>query len=177
MGEGSASGKMLFPRALRRAAPHRWNVVPFRTFQRCVPPRHYRPQVSLRSRTLPKRHASVAAETAAEGSQWVALTSETGRKAVGYWLLGSCGVVFSMVLLGGVTRLTHSGLSMVEWKPQVLSPPMNEEEWEVEFAKYRQFPEFYKLHPDMTMEEFKPIYWFEYSHHMLGRALGVLFAV
>jgi len=173
---------MLLPRAHRRATTTHWRPIStfsrtFPTFSRCAPPR-----VPLRSRprggaASKKRYAHAIAAESVEGTRWVALTSAAGRKAVGYWLLGSCGVVFSMVLLGGVTRLTHSGLSMVEWKPQVVRPPMSEEEWEVEFAKYRQFPEFYKLHPDMTLEEFKPIYWFEYSHRMLGRALGVIFAI
>jgi len=110
-------------------------------------------------------------------SHWPALTAEAGRTAVGGWLIGSCGVVFSMVILGGVTRLTKSGLSMTEWKPLSIKPPMSDAEWEEEFEKYKQFPEFYKLNPDMTMAKFKPIYWFEYSHRLLGRALGVIFAV
>lgn len=110
-------------------------------------------------------------------THWVPLTSEAGRRAVGVWLLGSGGVIVCMVILGGVTRLTKSGLSMTEWKPLGIMPPLNEAEWEVEFDKYKQFPEFYKLNPDMTMAKFKPIYWFEYSHRLLGRAIGVLFAI
>ena len=96
---------------------------------------------------------------------------------VGTWILG-CGVtVFGMVVLGGVTRLTHSGLSMTEWRLQGTRPPMSPEDWEEEFAKYRKSPEFYMLRPDMTLEEFKPIFWYEYAHRMLGRTLGVLFVV
>jgi len=126
-----------------------------------------------------KQGVSVTAEGAFSEAKahWVPLTTEAGRRPVGYWLLGAGGVVVSMVLLGGVTRLTHSGLSMTEWKPLTVCPPMCAEEWEVEFDKYKQFPEYYKLHPDMTLDQFKPIFWYEYSHRMLGRALGVIFAV
>ena len=91
--------------------------------------------------------------TAAEvqvGTQWTKLTTEAGRVQITAWLFGSCAVVFGMVILGGATRLTHSGLSMVEWKPQQLLPPMNDAEWEEEFAKYKQFPEYKELNPDMV---------------------------
>jgi len=125
------------------------------------------------------RQAASAAAAAAEATvvEWTPLTTEAGRRAIGVWLLGSGGVIFSMVILGGVTRLTKSGLSMTEWKPTEIKPPMNEAEWEIEFEKYKAFPEFYKLNPDMTLDKFKPIFWFEYSHRLLGRAIGVLFAV
>lgn len=65
-------------------------------------------------------------------------------RPIGYWLLGSCGMVYSMVVLGGLTRLTRSGLSMVEWSPTGSLPPLTQEEWEVEFEKYKQYPEYKK---------------------------------
>jgi len=108
---------------------------------------------------------------------WSELTTATGRKSITIWLFGSCAVVFSMVILGGVTRLTHSGLSMTEWKVRQLLPPMNQAEWEEEFGKYKQFPEYKELNPNMTLAEFKPIFAYEYGHRMLGRAIGVIFAV
>lgn len=78
--------------------------------------------------------------------------------------------------MGGITRLTRSGLSMTDWKLQGSLPPMNEKEWTEEFERYKQFPE-YKQRQSMTLEEFKYIYFWEYSHRMMGRGLGVAFAL
>lgn len=98
------------------------------------------------------------------------------RKLVGGWLLLCCGMVFVMVLLGGLTRLTHSGLSMVEWQPLTgVLPPMTPEEWHETFAKYQQFPEFQKINPGMTVEEFKGIFWLEFIHRLWGRGIGLVF--
>lgn len=105
------------------------------------------------------------------------LTAEGTSLRVGVWIMGCGATVFGMVVLGGVTRLTHSGLSMTEWRLQGTKYPATPEEWEVEFAKYRRSPEFYMLRPDMTLEEFKPIFWYEWAHRMLGRSLGLIFAV
>jgi len=80
-----------------------------------------------------------------------------------------------MVILGGVTRLTGSGLSMVTWHPTGMLPPVGTEQWLDEFEKYRQFPEFQKINRDMTLPGFKQIFWFEYSHRMLGRLIGLVF--
>jgi len=82
-----------------------------------------------------------------------------------------------MVVLGGVTRLTRSGLSMTEWKFTGEAPPSSAEAWASEFAKYRASPEYRKVNIGMTLEEFKFIYWMEYAHRMWGRALGVYFVV
>jgi len=97
--------------------------------------------------------------------------------AVGWWLLGCSASVFGMVILGGVTRLTRSGLSMTDWKPQGSLPPLNDVEWTAEFEKYKRFPEFQRLHPDMTLEDFKGIFWLEWGHRMAGRAVGIVFGV
>jgi len=98
-------------------------------------------------------------------------------KGMAYWLIGTGAAVFGMVVLGGVTRLTRSGLSMVDWRPQQNLPPMNEQEWEAEFEKYKQYPEYKRLNRGMTVEEFKSIYYMEWSHRTYGRALGLLYGL
>ncbi len=94
---------------------------------------------------------------------------------VGKWILGTSGLVVGMVHVGGVTRLTHSGLSMTDWKPLGSRPPMNTDEWEDEFSRYKQFPEF-EQRKGMTLDEFKYIYYWEWGHRMLGRVVGICFA-
>ena len=100
------------------------------------------------------------------------------ERVIAVWLFVMCGLIFAMVLLGGVTRLTHSGLSMVEWRPLMGTlPPMSEAAWQEVFAKYRQFPEYQKINLGMTLAEFKRIFLFEYGHRVLGRAIGVAFVL
>ena len=100
------------------------------------------------------------------------------QRAIALWLLFMCAMIFAMVVLGGVTRLTHSGLSMVEWRPLFgILPPFGEAAWQRVFAQYQQFPEYQKINFAMTLVEFKRIFLFEYSHRLLGRALGVVFAL
>jgi len=97
-------------------------------------------------------------------------------RQVGGWLLCCAAVVFGMILLGGVTRLTHSGLSMVEWQPLIGAiPPLSEQAWQETFDKYKQFPEYRKVNLGMSLEEFKSIFLFEYLHRLLGRMIGVIF--
>ncbi|MGE5094538.1 MAG: COX15/CtaA family protein [Betaproteobacteria bacterium] len=104
--------------------------------------------------------------------------SPDSRRAVALWLLACCVLVFAMVVVGGITRLTHSGLSIVEWQPLVGAlPPLNESQWEATFAKYRETPEFRLRNHDMTLEGFKGIFWWEYFHRLLGRLVGVVFFV
>lgn len=91
---------------------------------------------------------------------------------VGYWLLINAGLVATTVIVGGLTRLTESGLSMVDWSFMGGAPPQSQQEWEDYFEKYKQFPEYKLLNKNMTVEEFKRIYWFEYGHRMLGRVVG-----
>ncbi|GAB0094925.1 COX15 [Sergentomyia squamirostris] len=102
---------------------------------------------------------------------------EKTRKSVGYWLLGCSGMVFVAVVLGGVTRLTESGLSMVSWKLLGEKRPKTEEEWVAEFDKYKQFPEFKIKNPNMTLAEFKFIWYMEYMHRTWGRAIGAFYAL
>ena len=96
-------------------------------------------------------------------------------RAIMRWLLVCLLLVFSMMILGAVTRLTDSGLSMVTWHPTGVLPPINTDQWMAEFELYRQFPEYQKLNRGMTLDSFKSIYWFEYSHRMLGRLIGLVF--
>ncbi|TAN49079.1 MAG: heme A synthase [Rhodospirillales bacterium] len=100
------------------------------------------------------------------------------NRSVAIWLLSMCAMVFVMVILGGLTRLTHSGLSIVEWKPVTgIFPPMNEADWQLLFDQYRQFPEYQKVNQGMTVDEFKGIFWLEFIHRLWGRAIGVVFLV
>ena len=85
--------------------------------------------------------------------------------------------MFGMVSLGGVTRLTRSGLSIVEWRPEGEVYPTTEAGWEAAFEKYKAFPEYQRVNSRMTLEEFKPIYFMEWAHRMWGRGLGVVFGV
>ena len=98
-------------------------------------------------------------------------------RSVGYWLLGIGGMVYCMVALGGITRLTESGLSMVDWKLLGRKLPSSDEEWNAEFDKYKQFPEYQMKHYDISLQEYKFIYFMEWFHRMWGRAIGVAFAV
>ncbi len=101
-----------------------------------------------------------------------------GARAVAAWLLACCALVALMVLVGGVTRLTHSGLSIVEWQPLVGTiPPLSDAEWQAEFAKYRLTPEYRQVNFGMSLAEFKGIFWWEYFHRLLGRLIGLAFFV
>lgn len=105
-------------------------------------------------------------------------TSEQIRnnRQVASWLIFCAVVLLGMILLGGVTRLTHSGLSMVEWRPIMgVIPPLGQDEWQAVFDKYRQFPEYQKVNAGMSLGEFKSIFLFEYAHRALGRIIGVIF--
>ena len=94
------------------------------------------------------------------------------------WLLSACLLIFLMVIIGGITRLTRSGLSMVEWHPiSGIIPPISESAWQIEFGKYQKFPEYKKLNQKMTLEQFKYIFFWEYFHRLLGRLLGIFFII
>src|SRR5690349_7426178 len=100
------------------------------------------------------------------------------RRAVALWLFACCALVFLLVVVGGITRLTHSGLSIIDWQPVVGTiPPLNDEQWEESFAKYRETPEFKQRNFDMTVEGYKRIFWWDYVHRLLGRIIGVAFLV
>lgn len=114
--------------------------------------------------------------SAAEGRLGVEPAAGRGNAgAVRAWLYVVAMLVAAMVVVGGATRLTHSGLSITEWRPiHGVVPPLSTEEWQEEFAKYRQIPEFQAIHQDMTLEGFKGIFWWEWSHRLLGRLIGVV---
>ena len=86
------------------------------------------------------------------------------------------GLVAGMVTIGGITRLTRSGLSMTDWKLQGSLPPTNLQEWEIEFERYKQYPEW-QQRQSMTLDEFKFIFFWEYGHRMMGRFIGIAFVV
>ncbi len=97
-------------------------------------------------------------------------------RQIALWLLICCALIFAMVVLGGVTRLTRSGLSMVQWDPIMgVIPPLGQAQWEETFAKYQQFPEYQKINRGMSLEQFKSIFWVEYAHRLLGRSIGLAF--
>jgi len=98
------------------------------------------------------------------------------RGAVAAWLLACCALVFAMVVVGGATRLTHSGLSIVEWQPLLGTlPPLDDAQWAETFEKYKLTPEFKLRNHDMDVAGFKTIFWWEYFHRLLGRLIGVAF--
>ena len=100
------------------------------------------------------------------------------NRPVAAWLFVCCALVLAMIVVGGVTRLTHSGLSIVEWQPIVGTlPPLSEGDWQEAFAKYQQTPEYRQVNHTMTLAEFTGIFWWEYIHRLLGRAIGVVFLV
>lgn len=103
-------------------------------------------------------------------------TAHDSRRAVALWLLACCALVFIMVMVGGLTRLTHSGLSIVEWQPVMGAlPPLDDAAWQETFGKYQLTPEFRQRNFDMTLADFKGIFWWEYAHRLLGRFIGVAF--
>ena len=107
-----------------------------------------------------------------------AVTSHRDDVIIGRWLAICAATIFGMILLGGVTRLTESGLSMVDWRPIMgVVPPLSTADWVYLFEQYKLFPEYRLVNQGMSLEEFKQIFWFEYLHRMLGRLIGILFFV
>ncbi len=99
-------------------------------------------------------------------------------KAIAYWLFFCCFSVFCMIIVGAITRLSESGLSIVEWKPLLGAiPPLNEEEWLRVFEQYKSSPEYHKKNFWMTLPDFKAIFFWEWFHRLLGRLIGVFYAV
>jgi cytochrome c oxidase assembly protein subunit 15 len=103
------------------------------------------------------------------------LRSDRSR-AVAIWLLVTAALVVAMVVVGGLTRLTGSGLSITQWKPvSGVLPPLGEVQWQAEFARYRAIPQFRLVNPDMTLAQFRFIYFWEWSHRLLARLMGAVF--
>jgi heme a synthase len=106
------------------------------------------------------------------------LQDRNTNRQVAAWLLSGCFLIFAMVVLGGITRLTGSGLSITEWNVIMGSlPPMNEQQWQEAFEKYQQIPQFQRLNYDFTLQDFKGIFFWEYLHRLIGRLIGVVFIV
>ena len=111
------------------------------------------------------------------------MTLKAGRPThpdalVALWLFACAAMILAMVVIGGITRLTESGLSITEWRPLTgVIPPLTEAEWEASFALYRQIPEYQLLNKGMSLAEYKSIYWWEFIHRLWGRLIGIAFAV
>jgi heme a synthase len=100
----------------------------------------------------------------------------TSNRPIIFWLFSTCFLIWLMIMLGGATRLTHSGLSIVEWKPITgIIPPLNHLQWITEFEKYKQFPEYKLINQGMDLSSFQFIYLMEYAHRLLGRLMGLWF--
>jgi heme a synthase len=98
--------------------------------------------------------------------------------AVRIWLFAVAGLIFAMILVGGATRLTNSGLSITEWKPIIGAiPPLSQADWQDAFEKYQQIPEYQLINKGMSLAAFKSIYWWEWTHRLIGRLIGVAFFV
>jgi len=101
-----------------------------------------------------------------------------GRRAVGWWLVAVALMIGAMVVIGGLTRLTGSGLSITEWDPILgVIPPLSTADWMEAFQKYQHIPQYIREHQGMTLDQFKGIYWWEWTHRLLGRTIGVVFLV
>src|ERR1700733_5861310 len=95
---------------------------------------------------------------------------DTHMRAIRLWLYAVAALVVAMVLVGGATRLTESGLSITEWRPVMgVLPPLDAAQWQSEFDKYRAIPQFRELNADMNLDAFKTIYWWEWTHRLIGR--------
>jgi heme a synthase len=115
------------------------------------------------------------ATTSADSSQ---LELQRSDNVVSLWLFSVAALVFLMIVVGGATRLTDSGLSITEWKPILGAiPPLTDADWQAAFAKYQQIPEYDQVNRGMSLAAFKEIYWWEWGHRFLGRFIGIAFAV
>lgn len=164
------------------AAPRRspW----LRLFQQfSQPKRHFSTANLLSTRSFSTSAFKAQAQTIkvaqiAETSEGKRNPTIVSNKITAYWLICTSGLIFGIVVVGGLTRLTESGLSITEWKPVTGAiPPLNQEEWEEEFAKYKDSPEFKQLNSHITLEEFKFIFSMEWGHRLLGRAIGMFFVL
>jgi cytochrome c oxidase assembly protein subunit 15 len=100
------------------------------------------------------------------------------RRAIRLWLLAVAALMVATLVVGGATRLTESGLSIVEWKPVTgVLPPISQQAWQAEFVKYQAIPQYRELNRGMTLDQFKVIYWWEWSHRLLARLVGAIFLV
>ncbi len=123
--------------------------------------------------TMPPPDAGAAA-----ASNWRLRIPETRRRHLRAWFWSVAGMTLGVLIVGGITRLTQSGLSIVDWDPLFgVIPPLTEAQWLETFDRYRQFPEYQKLRQGMTLQEFQFIFFWEYLHRLLARAIGIVFLV
>jgi heme a synthase len=109
---------------------------------------------------------------------WRLRLRESHRRWIRAWLWAIAATTFVVLVVGGITRLTHSGLSMVDWQPLIgVVPPLDEAQWAESFARYQQYPEYRQLRPDMTLAEYKRIFFWEYLHRLVARLIGLVFLV
>ena len=102
--------------------------------------------------------------------------STNSRRSVAAWLFVCAALTFAVIVVGGLTRLTESGLSITEWQPLVgIVPPLSQADWDLLFDRYRATPQFQKVFGEMTLEGFRGIFWLEYAHRLLGRLIGLVF--
>ena len=121
---------------------------------------------------------SAAISTAANdtGMNASAHRGDALHPAVRAWLIVTAALIFIMVLVGGATRLTESGLSIVEWKVVTGTlPPLSEAQWNKEFEAYQKIPQYSEVNRGMSLAEFKTIFWWEWAHRLLGRLIGAVF--
>ncbi|WP_424931800.1 heme A synthase [Amaricoccus macauensis] len=120
----------------------------------------------------------VSEKAAAPAAAPKARRPQYARRGIAIWLAILFALVTAMIVVGGMTRLTDSGLSITEWKPVTGAvPPMDAASWDAEFERYKQIPQYELLNPEMTLAEFKVIYWWEWGHRQLGRIIGLVWAV
>ena len=109
---------------------------------------------------------------------WLLIIKMKEDRSVIIWLLSGCFLIFTMVIIGGITRLTESGLSMVDWNLFMGAiPPLNDIQWQETFNLYKKSPEFLKVNYNFTLKEFKFIFFWEYLHRLIGRVLGIVFII
>ena len=120
--------------------------------------------------------ASLASQHSASAD--IAVRSAINHRPIAIWLFCCCAMIAAMVVIGGITRLTASGLSITEWQPVGgVLPPFTQAAWLAEFEKYRQIPQYKLLNGGMSLADFKAIYWWEYIHRLWGRLIGVVYLV
>ena len=116
--------------------------------------------------------------TYSEAAPASAPRTSRNRTAIRVWLYAVALMIFALVIVGGATRLTDSGLSITEWQPiHGVIPPLSAGQWQEEFARYRQIPQYSELFPDMNLAGFKTIFWWEWTHRFLARSIGIVFAL
>ncbi|TDH67936.1 hypothetical protein CCR75_008197 [Bremia lactucae] len=150
-------------------------------YQAIVKPKLATKEVSLWSRFSVKATKTTtqplvySTKTRPYAASTATIENVAANRPIAYWIFGTAAMVGGMIAVGGATRLTRSGLSMTDWKPQGSLPPVTPDEWEAQFDIYKQFPE-YQQRQNMTVEEFKHIFWWEYGHRTLGRTVGIVYA-